>query len=1154
MPWPLLALLLLLLGAPRQDGGLPTREALAARLAQAEAGDEAAPEVEALRAALVDLDRREAAIARATEERAAADEVPAQVEELRRQLSGEAGEPPLPDAAELGLEAREGELARAGSALGAARAQLEELRARRGARDDRREVVLRQRAEAQKERAALEEGLGPVAGEARLLAREARRAALAAELAALEAEALALERRRELLPLRVELAEREVARAERQERHWQDLVAEARRLRAEVAAGEAQRLREEAIRRFPGLASLAERNEELAGLRSGESGLPLRIAAAQAARAAARELVDEVRRRAERFERRRRLAGAGEGRGRALRADYEWLPSEGALRERARRQGRQQAEAFELVLDVEEELDALGRMERDREAFLAELGEPRPSAELRALVTELLAARRRLLEAVEADAQALLAELDAKAQVDAELDLEVGALRSAIEKRILWVRSVDLAFPDSLAELPAALAGVLTQERWAGVPGDLASAAGRSGPEMPLALVLSLLTLLLRPWLLRRRRALAESVRSYRTDRLRHSVEALLLCLVQALPLPLLLWALADVGEEAREAAARALGVVGAGLLAPAAVLELLRQVLRERGFGEAHLRWPARPVNDLRRELLWFEPVVLALGALVLLFGREGLDAYTGTLGRLAFVALAIVSGLFLFRLLRGDGLLPADLGGGGLLGRTRRAWGALFVGLPVLCLALSLLGYHYAAVRLFERLLATLGFGTALVLANALLLRWLFITRRRLAIEQARDRSRARREAADGGEGAALALDEEAVDIPALDAQTRQLFRSGLNLAAVVGVYLIWAGTLPALQGLDRVQLWPRLEVLDAPPAAVVELAPAVAQVVPTGGAGAGDAAPEEGPPVGPAQRIAAAAQASGEGLGDSLGLPAALTLADLLLALILALVTGIAARNLPGLLEISVLQRLPRDAGARYAGTPVVRFRLVLVGVSVVSSTLGLGWKKVQWLAAALTFGLAFGLQEIFANFVSGLIILLERPVRVGDIVTVGGVEGRVTQLRMRATTIRDWDRREFLIPNKELITGSVINWTLSDPITRIIVPVGIAYGSDTELARRLLLEVARANPYVLEDPPPAAIFRRFGESCLDFELRIFLANRDLWQEVVDGLHSAIDDAFRGAGIEIAFPQRDLHVRSLPEGWPAPGGGGAAPEEPA
>jgi chromosome segregation ATPase len=161
VPWPLLALLLLLLGAPRQDGGLPTREALAARLAQAEAGDEAAPEVEALRAALVDLDRREAAIARATEERAAADEVPAQVEELRRQLSGEAGEPPLPDAAELGLEAREGELARAGSALGAARAQLEELRARRGARDDRREEVLRQRAEAQKELAALEEGLGP---------------------------------------------------------------------------------------------------------------------------------------------------------------------------------------------------------------------------------------------------------------------------------------------------------------------------------------------------------------------------------------------------------------------------------------------------------------------------------------------------------------------------------------------------------------------------------------------------------------------------------------------------------------------------------------------------------------------------------------------------------------------------------------------------------------------------------------------------------------------------------------------------------------------------------------------------------------------------------------------------------------------------------
>jgi potassium efflux system protein len=274
----------------------------------------------------------------------------------------------------------------------------------------------------------------------------------------------------------------------------------------------------------------------------------------------------------------------------------------------------------------------------------------------------------------------------------------------------------------------------------------------------------------------------------------------------------------------------------------------------------------------------------------------------------------------------------------------------------------------------------------------------------------------------------------------------------------------------------------------------------------------------------------------------------LPAHLTLADVLAAVLVLFLTNVAARNLPALLELALLQRLPLDGGARYAVTTILRYVILIAGVSALSTALGIGWRDIQWLVAALTFGLAFGLQEIFANFVSGLIILLERPVRVGDIVTVGTTEGRVTQLRMRATTILDWDRRELLVPNKEFITSSVINWTLSDPITRIVVPVGIAYGSDTAKARRLLLEAARADRMVLDDPEPSAIFKGFGDSTLDFQLRVFIASRDLWPSVVDGLHTRIDDSFRAAGVEIAFPQRDLHIRS------AEGLATLAPREPA
>ena len=169
-------------------------------------------------------------------------------------------------------------------------------------------------------------------------------------------------------------------------------------------------------------------------------------------------------------------------------------------------------------------------------------------------------------------------------------------------------------------------------------------------------------------------------------------------------------------------------------------------------------------------------------------------------------------------------------------------------------------------------------------------------------------------------------------------------------------------------------------------------------------------------------------------------------------------------------------------------------------MIVGVVLAFGAIGIGWSKVQWLAAAITVGLGFGLQEIFANFVSGLIILFERPVRVGDMITVGGISGRVARLRIRATTIVDWDRKELIIPNKEFVTGQIINWTLTEQTLRIVIPVGIAYGSDTKLAEETLLRVAHDDPEVLDDPAPSVVFSEFGDSALIFNLRVFIPHID------------------------------------------------------
>ncbi len=178
-----------------------------------------------------------------------------------------------------------------------------------------------------------------------------------------------------------------------------------------------------------------------------------------------------------------------------------------------------------------------------------------------------------------------------------------------------------------------------------------------------------------------------------------------------------------------------------------------------------------------------------------------------------------------------------------------------------------------------------------------------------------------------------------------------------------------------------------------------------------------------------------------------------------------------------------------------------------------------------------------GLGFGLQEIFANFVSGLIILFERPIRVGDVVTVGEVSGTVSRIRTRATWITAFDRKELLVPNKEFVTGQLINWTLSDAVLRLSIPVGIAYGSDTNRAIEVLEQVAKKSWRVLADPRPHVFFIAFGDSSLSFELRVFVRSADQLFAARHDLHMGIDKAFREAGIEIAFPQRDLHLRSVP-----------------
>ena len=234
-----------------------------------------------------------------------------------------------------------------------------------------------------------------------------------------------------------------------------------------------------------------------------------------------------------------------------------------------------------------------------------------------------------------------------------------------------------------------------------------------------------------------------------------------------------------------------------------------------------------------------------------------------------------------------------------------------------------------------------------------------------------------------------------------------------------------------------------------------------------------------------------------------------------------------------------------RDPASRGARQSFITLLAYVLITIGFLVSLSAAGLDLSNIAIIAGALSVGIGFGLQNIVSNFISGIILLFERPIRPGDWIRVGTTEGYVRKVRIRSTIIETFDRAEVLVPNSDLLSNQVINMTLTDGMGRITIPVGVAYGSNTKKVREIILRVAKDHPQVIQNEtgivPPRVLFRDFADSSLLFELRCFVKNVDYRLIVESDLRYAIDDAFRAEKIEIPFPQRVVYMHQEP-GEPA------------
>jgi small-conductance mechanosensitive channel len=235
----------------------------------------------------------------------------------------------------------------------------------------------------------------------------------------------------------------------------------------------------------------------------------------------------------------------------------------------------------------------------------------------------------------------------------------------------------------------------------------------------------------------------------------------------------------------------------------------------------------------------------------------------------------------------------------------------------------------------------------------------------------------------------------------------------------------------------------------------------------------------------------------------------------------------------------LESQIFYQKRINRGVRDAVKKLTHYVLILVGLLVAMSMAGIDLKNLTILFGAFGIGIGFGLQGIVNNFISGLILLFERPVKVGDTIVVGEITGVINNIGMRSTVVETWDRSEIIVPNSQMISEKVTNWTLSSSVARVVLPVGVKYGTDMQKVIKLLEGIAAENELVVEDPEPSAVFTGFGDSSIDFQLRAWIADVDNRLKVRSELGVAIDKAFRENSIEIPFPQQDLHLRSVEPG---------------
>jgi len=692
---------------------------------------------------------------------------------------------------------------------------------------------------------------------------------------------------------------------------------------------------------------------------------------------------------------------------------------------------------------------------------------------LRADLLDIFATRRELIDRLNRELNALLNESITLQLNQKQLQSTAQALRTTLDEQMFWIPSNKPLDLEWFKSVPRLLERQIAELAWGSNLRQLgAGLVERPLLFLPLLLLIAVL-LWRRGYLYRKLGEFHQDVGHFKRDSQLHTPMAILLNLLLALPGTLFL-ALCGFALQMDARGQNAnLGAAFFQMAQAWLVFYTVYRILADGGVAELHFRWGRSQVAFLHRQVRRLGLVVMALVAVVTIAGHQPASLGDDVIGLTVVISCYALMAWLLHKLL--------------LTGPAREHASAfrMLIGMALSLLPLALIvavgfGYYYTALKLSDRLITTLYLLMIWLIIEATFVRGLGVAARRLAFQRAMSKRQA--QSKESGEGSENVVEEPTLDIEQVNQQSLRLIRLALLGSFIVGLYWVWADLISVFSYLDNITLYE---------------------------------------------------YSSGTGETASL---VPISLSDVIGALVIVGITVALARNLPGLLEVLVLSRLSLAQGSAYATTTLLSYLIVAVGFVVTLSTLGVSWDKLQWLVAALSVGLGFGLQEIFANFISGLIILFERPVRIGDVVTIGNLSGTVSKIRIRATTITDFDRKEIIVPNKTFVTDQLVNWSLNDTITRVIIKIGVAYETDLALARKLMLQAATENPRVLRDPEPLLFFLTISASTFDYELRFHVRELADRNASTDEILTRIALSFREHNVEMAFNQVEVMVKNL------------------